>query len=170
VKVTSAETKLAATKAKLKTANESLATAVSTRDAAEAKLDKAKTNLTDKFATFEAARDARIQAESYLKDPKGSPSLTEVITAPIPGGGGETYQGHASGQKLFDARKVTTGKSAWSAATRTTQEQRWDITKATVEQLAKGGKLDSYVEFRSNRGGTRTLGAGQTRVGGNDFW
>lgn len=163
-----ANTQLATTTAGRVSANAALATAITTRDAAEARLVTAQANLTARFAEHETARDARIEAESFIANPNGASTLTTVVTAPG-ARSGHQFDGLATGQQLFSDRNRTTGAGAWSASTRTLQEKRWAIARATIDSLARGGTRDPFHYFISNSGGTRTLPSGETRLGGTDF-
>lgn len=172
--LTDAQTQLPIASGNLRTTTQALAAArqakldaIAARDAGQETLDRAQETLQRRSGEFRRADDRRIQAESFLRTPSGTPTLTQVLTALDPTGG-QQYRGRATGQALFNQRNAT-GAGAWAPAVRRIQQNRWDIARAVVQQLANGGATDNFMEFRSNQGGTRALVNGETRVGGNDF-
>ena len=108
------------------------------------------------------ANSAKIANESYVAPSmRAETRITLTMIVQNPG----QYLGNAKGQQDF------TGFSKMSVSDRLRNAKRWKIAREAVLALAAGTQNpDAYVQFRSNDGGKRTLRAGETRIGGNDFW
>jgi hypothetical protein len=110
---------------------------------------------------------AKVAAESYVAKSarsRNSVTLTDIVTAPAPDGASQ-YMGYAKGTKDYKLY------SQFLAQDQERNDQRWATARKAIEDLARDPKKRAkYVEFRSNRGGKRDLGANQIRIGGNDFW
>jgi len=122
-------------------------------------------------ATLSAAQRAqtaacgdKMAAESYLSvaDHDKAPSLTSIVSAKSSGGGSQ-YVGYAKGLGDFQSYPDKNPDNNQRNC------KRWTIAKKAVAALATGQTPDPYVEFRANRGGERSLKAGETRICGNDF-
>lgn len=112
------------------------------------------------------ANSEKIQAESFVAPGARNRAVTlsDIVTAPGPNGTAQ-YEGYAPGKQLYQKY------GNLSAADQQRNEKRWTTVRAALTKLASDPtKRLPYIEFRSNRGGTRQLKANETRIGGNDFW
>lgn len=103
----------------------------------------------------------KIQAESFVSKYKRNKSVTLKDIVALH----KQYEGTRTGKKYVREYPK------WSRADQKRNCERWKTAKAALEKIAGNPSLrKKYFEFRSNRGGERTLNSRETRIGGNDFW
>jgi hypothetical protein len=124
--------------------------------------DQAMFNLGDAQNKMIVANSAKVRAEAYLApQDRRQPdfSLSNLVKAP------GQYLGYQKGLGDFQSYSTMNPKD---------QERhfkRWETAKDAIKRLATNpGKRKNYIEFRSNKNGSRTLKTTDIRIGGNDFW
>lgn len=129
--------------------------------AAQAEVDKAGDAVKKEQKVFEKARDAKIAAESYVKESKRNNqtiTLTDIVEQ------NSQYEGTKKGKDDFK------NFPKWDKNTQKKHKQRYDAaTKAVVNLANNPTGADKYIEFKG--GNLRPNGAlpGETQIGGNYF-
>lgn len=129
--------------------------------AAKAEVDKAGDALKKEQKVFEKARDAKIAAESVIKESKRNNqtvTLTDIVEQ------NSQYEGTKKGKDDFK------NFSKWDKNTQKKHKERYDAAKkAVVDLAADPTKADKYHSFKG--GNLRPQGAlpGETQIGGNYF-
>ncbi|GEM_PF-2799146 len=133
------------------------------RQLAEAKENYRETRKSKGAAQNEAneCSNKKIQAESFVsKNKQNKPVTLKDIVAL-----------HKQYEVTRTGKRYVREYPEWARADQKRNCERWKTAKAALEKIAGNPSLrKEYFEFRSNRGGKRTLNSGETRIGGNDFW
>lgn len=130
-------------------------------NAAKAAVDKAGDEVKKAQKVFEKARDAKIAAESYVKESKRTTqtiTLTDIVEQ------NSQYEGTKKGKDDFK------NFSKWDKNTQKKHKERYDAaTKAVLDLAQDPTRADKYIEFKG--GNLRPDGAlpGETQIGGNYF-
>ncbi|MEW6128924.1 MAG: hypothetical protein AB1757_17940 [Acidobacteriota bacterium] len=130
--------------------------------AAKAAYDRATENLGAAQKKMNQAYSEKVTAESYL----GATARTrdQITLSDIVKASGQ-YLGYEKGHGDYQ-----------NFATQNPKDQernfkRWEAAKdALTRMVTTPIKRKPYIEFRSNRHGSRILGINEVRIGGNDFW
>jgi hypothetical protein len=124
--------------------------------------DQAMFNLGAAQNKLNAASSAKVRAEAYLSpQDRRQPnfSLSNLVKAP------GQYLGYQKGLGDFQ------GYATMNPKDQERHFKRWETAKDAIRRLATNpGKRKNYIEFRSNKNGSRTLKVTEMRIGGNDFW